>query len=328
MSLFRLVAKLGIDSTEFNAGLKKAESGISVIGQRIAGAFSVAAITAFSASVVKAAGDISDLSESLGITVEQVQALQIAAEHSGVAFDKYAAALSKIRKLKADATGGDKTALGVFASTGINRNDSDFSILQQIGNLSESKAFEILDAKSAKLKNSLAELGKVQPIELMTKENVDALDRASDKLGDMWRTLKAMSSVPLGGIARAILDGDWMGGSGGAWKKEGRLEIPKGATKAEKKSALDESWRQFLEDPLTLGSNIVGHHSTMSDLEALRSKKFSRIDMGDRSNVGGFFGPNADLNSKMQRLSSNVETMAKSIEAIAKVVKGETSNGQ
>lgn len=314
MSLFRLVAKLSIDSTEFASGLKKAESGVSALGQRIATAFSATAIAAFAASVAHAAGEISDLSESLGITVEQVQALQIAAEHSGVAFDKYANALSKIRKLKADAAGGDKTALGVFSKTGLNANDSDFSILQQIGSLSESQAFEILDAKSAKLKNSLAELGKVPSIQLMTKENVDALDRGADRLGDMWRTLKAMASFPLGGAARAILDGDFLGGSGKAWIKEGRLEIPKGATRADKKAALDESWRQFLEDPITLGSNIEGPHSTMKDLERLKSRDgFSRIDMGDRSNVGGFFGPNSDLNRSMQRSLVSIDKQLKEI---------------
>lgn len=317
MSLFRLVAKLGIDSTEFNAGLKKAESGVSssmaAIGARVAAAFSVTAIAAFAAKVASAAGEIADLADQLGITTEEVQKLQRAAERSGVSFDKYAATLAKIRKLKADAAGGDASAQAKFSKAGLNSNDSDFSLLQQIGGLPDAQAFEILDAKSAKLKNSLSQINDIPKIELMTDENVQALDRAGDSLGDMWRTLKAMASVPLGSTARAILDGSWVANNR-TWKRDGPLAIPTGRFKGRDSGEFMGPSDGFaaIQAERNARADQGQQFSTMDDLARLQSRKFSPISMGDRANVGGFFGPNADLNQKMTRLAADVSKIATS----------------
>ena len=48
-------------------------------------------------------------------------------------------------------------------------------------------------------------------------------------------------------------------------------------------------------------------------------ERFSPIDLGDRANVGGFFGPNADVNRSMQR---NIESMTKDMKEVTKVVVG------
>lgn len=342
MSLFRLVAKLGIDSTEFSAGLKQAESGMQAsmasIGKYIAGAFSIAAITAFSLRVAKVAGDIGDLADQLGITTEEVQKLQRAADHSGVSFDKYASTLGKIRKLKSDAAAGDQTALGIFGRTGLNAKDDDFSLLKQIGGLSDAKAFEILDAKSARLKNSLKDINSITPMELIDDETISKLDAAGDKVGDIKRAIDATGAK---GIAKgSSVTADTMRGMGivideflsGVFGMKSMMElrnngkalaVPKVTKKQELNREIERLYRdqtRSIQSPLDEAE------------EAMNPKKkplsLSRIYMGDRANVGGFFGPNADLNSKMQRLNSNVETMAKSMQEIAKVVKGETSMTQ
>lgn len=312
MSLFRLVAKIGIDASEFNAGLKKAESGVSAsmatIGARVASAFSVAAIGAFIAKVANAAGEVGDLADQLGITTQEVQALQRAADHSGISFDKYAAALGKIRKLKADFANGDTGAAKTFASTGLNPNDSELSILQQIGGLSDAKAFEILDAKSAKLKNSLKDLSSIPPIQIISPENVDALDRAGDALGDIWRTLKAIGSVPIGATARAILDGSWVKTE--PFIKHDALPIPEGRFKA-------RDTGEFFGPEEMLGPTKAEANLQVNLRNQRRSQmpgQFSRIDMGDRANVGGFFGPNADLNRSMQRTLASMDQSLKTIE--------------
>lgn len=331
MSLFRAIAKIGIDASEYEAGLKKAESGMEGwakrIGGYLAGAFTVGALVEFTKTVAHAAGEIGDLSDQLGITVEQVQALQRAAEHSGVAFDKYAAALSKIRKLKADAAAGDATANGIFAKTGLNSRTDDFTLLQQIGGLPDAKAFEILDAKSAKLKNSLSDINKIPKIELMTSENVQVLDRAGDALGDMMRSLKAMASIPIAGVARAILDGSWVQNNR-AWKREAALPIPTGRIQGRDSGEFfgPTEGEAQIQELNRIRNTKSARFSTMEDL--LGRGRFRPINMGDRSNVGGFFGPNADLNSKMQRLGSNVESMAKAMDEVAKIMKGATQSNQ
>lgn len=331
MSLFRLVAKLGIDSTEYDAGLKKAESGIEGwskrIGGYLAGAFTVGALVEFTKSVAHAAGEVADLSDSLGITVEQVQALKRAADLSGVSFDKYANALGKIRKLKADAAAGDAAANAVFSKTGLNPRTDDFTLLQQIGGLPDAKAFEILDAKSARLKNSLNEINQIPKVQLMTSENVQILDRAGDSLGEIWRTVKALASIPLAGAAQALLDGSWVQNNR-AWQRHSALPLPTGRIQGRDSGEFfgpTDAEAQIQELNRIRGTK-PGRFSTMEDL--LSRGRFKPINMGDRSNVGGFFGPNADLNSKMQRLGSNVESMAKAMDEVAKIMKGATQSNQ
>jgi len=323
MALFRIMGKLSLDSSEFTAGLKKAESGatasLAAIGARVAAAFSVAAITGFVAQVARAAGEIGDLADQLGITTQEVQALQRAADRSGVSFEKYAAALSKIRKLKADFAGGDAGAAKAFASTGLNPNDSELSILQQIGGLSDSKAFEILDAKSAKLKNSLKDLTSIPPIQVIRQEDVDTLDKAGDSLGDMLRTVKAISATLIGGATRAITDGGFLrgsmlgpllGGSGeydkNAIERHGALPLPD--------SAVGPHQEFLTRTGMPEGFTMSGRSSEMVGPMPRMRGQFSPISLGDRANVGGFFGPNADLNRSMQRTLASMDQSLKTIE--------------
>lgn len=328
MSLFRLIMKLGVDSTELDTGLKKAESGIqgwsSKIGGYLAGAFTVGAVVNFTKHVADAAGQVGDLADQLGITVEQVQALQRAADHSGVAFDKYANALGKIRKLKADFAAGDATAQGVFQKTGLNPNADEFTLLQQIGGLPDAKAFEILDAKSARLKDSLKEIGQIPRVELMTAENVAILDRAGDALGDIKRAIIALGSVPVAGIAQALLDGSWV--TGNANVRHEALPIPanriQGRDSGEFMGPTDaEAQIQAMNRAKAFRSP---QFSTMDDM--LARGRFKPIPTGDRASVGGFFGPNADLNSKLSRLGGNVEKMVKSIQQMEAIMKGATTD--
>lgn len=323
MALFRIMGKLSLDSSEFTAGLKKAESGatasLAAIGSRVAAAFSVAAVTAFVTSVAKAAGEIGDLADQLQITTAEVQALQKAADHSGVSFDKYAAALSKIRKLKADFAAGDAGAIKTFQKTGLNPNAGDMSLLQSVGGLPDAQAFEILDAKSARLKNSIAAIKALTPIELIDDNTIQKLDAAGDRLGDMWRVIKAMTAKGtvttidagrgLGITIDEVLSSFFGIRSAMDQRNNGRaLPLPNGPKGI-------ATHQEFLtRTGMPEGFTMNGRSSELVGPMPKMPGQFSRIDLGDRANVGGFFGPNADLNRSMQRTLASMDQSLKTIE--------------
>ena len=83
MAILSLIAKLGLDGSTFETGLKRAKSLTdkfrSSVGAQLGAAMSVAAVTAFAAKVVQTADAIGDLSEQLNISTDDVQRLQVLA---------------------------------------------------------------------------------------------------------------------------------------------------------------------------------------------------------------------------------------------------------
>lgn len=312
----RMIVKVGIDSTEYAAGLKKMESGLASVGKTIAGAFSIGVVTNFIRTVANAAGEIADLSDQLNITTDEVQRLQAAADRSGVSFDKYASALSKVRKLQADAAAGDKSAKDKFKAAGIDPSQGSFSILQQLGALPDEQAFEILDAKSARLKKSLSDLGKLPSVSIISEEDVNKIDRAQDGLASIWRLAKALAAKPIAGLA-GLADPNYFRDDN-AWRKHAALKVPTGRFKARDTGEMFGPTAAEAQIQAMNNANRVDQFSTLEDLGKMNaSKRFSPINLGDRANVGGFFGPNADVNRKMQQ---NIESMNNEIKAISKVV--------
>ena len=342
MSLFRLVAKIGIDATEFNAGLKKAESGVSAsmasIGSKIAAAFSVAAIASFTKHIVSLTGNIKDMAEQLDITNEQAQVLMRLSAGSGVGVEKYASALAKIKKLQADFAAGDKGAATLAGRLGIDPNQDSFDILKQIG-FSEDKAavIDLLGVKSVVLINSLKSIADMGPMLLIGDDQVDRVDRVAkkvesikmdmeaymamkmaDTVEDFEKGKKSMGGGKLAGPAAgvsavigSVLDffGDAFGFDGPSKLNMGRLNLQEALDKRSKSKVAD-SVKQSMPDGFTMegrSSELVGPMPRMRG-------QFSRIDMGDRANVGGFFGPNADLNRSMQRTLASMDQSLKTIE--------------
>jgi len=83
MAIFSLIAKLGLDGSAYESGLKRASSVTdkfrSSVGMQLGAALSVAAIGSFVSKVVETVDAIGDLSEQLNISTDDVQRLQVLA---------------------------------------------------------------------------------------------------------------------------------------------------------------------------------------------------------------------------------------------------------
>lgn len=203
--LFRLIAKLGIDSTEFNSGLKKAESGLSGFAKTMGAAFSTAAILAFIKASADLAGEISDLSDELNISTDEVQQLKRAALESGIAFDKFAAALTRVRKAKNEAISGDKSAVQAFRNMGIDPNQPDFQLFKQVGQSGTPAAIEMLGKGGYRLLDAMSKIHELGPATVISEENARLLDNAADSAHKLWDILK---SITANTVAKPI---GWLG---------------------------------------------------------------------------------------------------------------------
>lgn len=100
-------------SHEVNSGLKDA----------IAGAFAVEAIKSLIESTVEWASEISKASDRLGVSVENVEALRIAAKEAGKSFQDIEGSLTKLEQAAAKALGGSGKQKQAFANLGVSEDD-------------------------------------------------------------------------------------------------------------------------------------------------------------------------------------------------------------
>jgi len=212
--LLSQIVKVGADATGFNravAGVANATNkAFSSVGKEITnrflGAFAASAIidriTGFVTETVNYADDIGDLAENLGISVEEVQRLQVASELAGVKFSKLLPILQKIIALQNDAIQGDKKALGIFAALGLDPQNVNALQIMEAAIANNAVATELFDRKINNVFNAMQKLRTLGPIQLITTEQSEALGKANDQLAEAWRTLKVVSVPSIAGGLR------------------------------------------------------------------------------------------------------------------------------
>ena len=123
MAIFSLIAKLGLDGTAFETGLKKSQSMAKGIGREVSGAiagmFAVDKVISFGMRAIETAGKLNDLSSRLGVSSEFLQEMQYAAEQSGASLDDVAGAVEKISIARMKALDGDQATIDNFAAMGV-----------------------------------------------------------------------------------------------------------------------------------------------------------------------------------------------------------------
>ena len=218
MAIFSLIAKLGLDGSSFEGGLKRATSLTdkfrSSVGAQLGGALSVAAIGAFASKVIETADVIGDLSEQLNISTDDVQRLQVLAGQTGVSFEAMAKSITAVsqERLKAIEEGGK--AREYFRTLGFNvaeLNDkslSNIELIQRMGQAhqasgksaqTQSAMIAILGEKAFKAAGAISKIKDLGPINLITKEQIDAVGKMADRIDEMKRQL-LVSAIPTVGF--------------------------------------------------------------------------------------------------------------------------------
>jgi hypothetical protein len=124
---------LGLNSAQFTAGLKKAETGLAAFGRTAAAGLQLVAVAATAAGValgyaVKHAIDHADAlnksAQKAGVTVEALSRLEYAAKLSDVSLEGLTGGLQKLSKSMADAASG-KGPVTAFKALGIEVKNAD-----------------------------------------------------------------------------------------------------------------------------------------------------------------------------------------------------------
>jgi len=388
MSLFRMVAKIALDASELEGGLKLAQSKVdttmSAIGKRIAAAFSVGLILDFTRRVVNAAEEIKNLAEQFDESTDSIQQMEVAARKAGLQFDVYAGMLGRIKKAQADVLAGDEKAIALFNKLGIKASQPAFSILQNLGQSpNKASVIELLGPKAVRAINSLGSLGSADSGHIASEETIQGVAKLKDlyeTFVSRWKVV-GMGAVGVGGrlasnydtmldfskrygVERfamgdvdparntlrtigALLYAAVTGGRGGSsWS---RIMDPVIASQMQGAGS-----PLFYRDPATEAGMPAGYtregrsagwvgpqptaafnfrrffnrglaERDLGQMEAFLAYAnrpgIRGIDMGDRANVGGFFGPSADINSKLTRAFVDVDLIQKDIKEIREAVR-------
>jgi len=218
MAIFTFLAKLGLDTTDFQTGIKRAQSSASGLGKGIseslkrendsikgalAGMFTVSAAKSYFGDLKNIVDEIKDISELLGVSTDEVQRLQKASAEAGQNFGSVVTAFQRIEQMRAQAMTGDKRAVGIFALLGIDPSKgSGMEILKAAidassrGAQENAAAFELVGKKVTGLKLTMEELQRLGPIKLIDQEQLDAIDSAIKKQEEAIRQMK-IAGAPL-----------------------------------------------------------------------------------------------------------------------------------
>lgn len=218
-----LQIKLTADATGADRAVaafsKRAGAYVGSIGSelksQLAGAFAagavIAAVRSFGAHVVETVDNIKDMSEQLGVSTDEIQRMQKAANDAGVKFTVISGALQRIEALRSQAASGDKSAGNLFSGLGIDPSQGNaLSILTQAVEASANGArenallFDLLGRKAGILKNIVGELKSQGSIELITEQQIQTIDKANAKLEEAKRRFTVAGAPALSGILNVI----------------------------------------------------------------------------------------------------------------------------
>ena len=215
MGSFSLLAKLGLDTSSFESGAKRAESATAKLGKdiktKLGAALALSQIVSFAKSVVNLADEIGDLSEQMNISTDDVQRLQVVAGETGVKFETISKGLVNLgqARLKAvEGAGKERTAfklLGLSLDEVYNANIDNIETAQKLqvayeasGKSAEAQAsmIEIFGVKAFQAGLALNALKEIGPISLISGDDLKKLGTVNNELDEIMRKIKA-SSVPL-----------------------------------------------------------------------------------------------------------------------------------
>lgn len=211
MALVSILAKLGLDATGYNSGLKRAESTAQAAGsamrKHLAQAFTVAAIGKLTHDVTKLAGKIKDSADQFGLTRQETQELMRVASDSGVSFEMLAQSINKVTRQRAMAAAGNKQSIESFEQLGIaldrvlNADVRSADIFYEIGRLlnganlaQQGAAIRIFGDESTKLFAAMKGIQALGPMVILTDDQIEKIDRAGKVLSHAKDDLMSMAA--------------------------------------------------------------------------------------------------------------------------------------
>lgn len=163
-------------------------------GAAIAGLVSVGTVVTIIRSTVDAMDDLRDSAQKVGVTVEELSALNFAASQSGVGIDTLNTALGILNKNLADVEKGTTDAAKVLRAIGVSATDSTAETLLKMAD-----AFSAIPDGATKTAAAMAALGK------SGKELIPFLNEGREGITEMMERAKELGIV-IDGTAADMAD--------------------------------------------------------------------------------------------------------------------------
>lgn len=222
MALFEMIGKLGLNTAEFQGGMKRAESIASAASNKIKGflaeAFTATAVVAFAKHIASLAGNILDLADAFDTTTDQIQIMQEAAARNGVQVEQLLQSTVKLAQVRQKAIEGDKNAIAAFNRLGISiesvtdANKSNYDLMIEVASAfansnrtfaDQAAVMDILGGKSIRLMGAIKSLKELGTINLISEEELTRIDAAADAIEEAGRSIQRVLVEVIGGALKA-----------------------------------------------------------------------------------------------------------------------------
>lgn len=335
MGLFSMIGRLALDTTDFQAGVKRAESSASGMAKKVAsdvkgmltGAFTLGAITSFTKLVINAGDRIGDLAEQYHLTNEEVQRLEILAGKTGVKFEKFGESFIKFADIRQKAIDGDAKSLtllnryGVSQGDVVNKSKSNLDLLTQISDAysevsgssqAQADALDIAGAKGQKVLSTLTQIKELGPVKLISDADIEAMGQFADSLDEIKRQAQVAAAPALGFWGRVLKRGNEMVSGGNETFALTRATLQElfdtGPTSTAALTPEDIAAGREAMSPY-LPSSVAETVAKKQQADTARRSQFSRPDTGNLARIGGlYFG--ADYNARLIDLTAKIERHA------------------
>lgn len=221
--MISMIFKIGADATGVDRAVagaaKRGEAAFKSMGKeisgRLAGFFTAGYIIDAIGSWVKGtaewADNLGDVADNLGISVEEVQRFEAAAQLGGARISKMRSALEAVAALQSQALGGDKRAQGLFGILGI--NPEGMNPLQLMGAIVDASgngarqlaaAGDIFGKKMQGVLNTMEKMSEVANNEVASQQQIDQIGQAMDQMQSGLRALMVDSAGIIVSVFRSI----------------------------------------------------------------------------------------------------------------------------
>lgn len=317
--MLSLLFKVGADATgaerAMAAAAKKGEAAFKGMGDaltsKLGKVFAVAMLMDGFRRLLGAVHDnveeIKDLSDQMGMTVEEVQKLGIAADRAALGMGGVQTALRKIDDLRAAAATGEKKAVSLFSLLGIDPSKgTSMDILKQAveatskGAKEQAALFDLVGKKANQLKLFVKELNDIGPVKLVDETSAQLVDDLGNQLKDLKREFMAEATTgaaPFFGMVSRIV-------------KRGRQLEAEGKSFALSRAVLEESYGSGapMTDTSALPLPVKQDATVATQAEAAKVATPTAIALGMQSDalsrIGLFVGGRGDVGNQLVSISN------------------------
>lgn len=218
--------KLGLDVTEMQAGAKKAESAfvgigrtarkhvggeLKGIGAAFTGMFTLAAARNAIMGLERINGEIHDMADGLGTSLETAQKFQAAVAKGPLGMSGVMSAINKMEAKRTEALAGDANAQSLFKTLGVDFTQGDsVSLLDRVvgaagaGPAQRDAAITLTTKKLNLLTETMGELHNLGPITIITDDQSRKIDDASKAMREAHDNMIKTSAPLLTGLMNSI----------------------------------------------------------------------------------------------------------------------------